>query len=509
MDLKSRTAQLFANTFLGQCDFPPVTPYQVPLKPPSACRKRRAVPGKKAPIKIVHYSDIHVDPFYTPGSNTKCGKPICCRNYPDTGVAANTTSAAGPNGDHNCDAPLSLEASMYEAIKKLVPDASLYLFTGDIIDHAVWNTTKDQNILDINDAYSRMTKFGKPVYGTIGNHEASPLNDFPSIKSNNNASQWVYDTLSTDWTQWIGTGPAASVKQFGAYSVKHPKTNLRVISLNTNMYYAVNFDLYSDPMEVDPNGQITWLAAELQAAESAGERVYIIGHIPTGSSDVLHDQSNYLDQVLNRYSTTISGMFFGHTHTDSFEITYSDYTNRSAENAKAVQYIVPSMTPTSGYPAFRVYSVDPDTFLVLDSTTYIANMSNPSFQSPTGPIWTKYYSARETYGPLVSPPLPAHAELSPAFWHTVTEGLKANDTAFGEYYARKSRGWDVEVCTGACKEVEICMLQAARAESNCVVPTPPPSPFAKREVGGHGGHHDDDCGFSILKELFSSRTYSH
>lgn len=34
---------------------------------------------------------------------------------------------------------------MYAAIKELVPDAAFTIFTGDIIDHAVWNTSQPYN----------------------------------------------------------------------------------------------------------------------------------------------------------------------------------------------------------------------------------------------------------------------------------------------------------------------------------------------------------------------------
>jgi sphingomyelin phosphodiesterase len=46
-------------------------------------------------------------------------------------------------------------------------------------------------------------------------------------------------------------------------------------------------------MERDPSGQLAWLAAELKAAETAGERVWLMGHMPLGSSDAFHDQSEY------------------------------------------------------------------------------------------------------------------------------------------------------------------------------------------------------------------------
>ena len=64
-------------------------------------------------------------------------------------------------------------------------------------------------------------------------------------------------------------------------------------------------------MEQDPSGQFAWLVSELAAAETAGERVYVIGHMPMGVSDAFRDASNYFDQIVNRYSATIAGLFFG------------------------------------------------------------------------------------------------------------------------------------------------------------------------------------------------------
>jgi sphingomyelin phosphodiesterase len=36
-------------------------------------------------------------------------------------------------------------------------------------------------------------------------------------------------------------------------------------------------------MESDPSGQLAWLVTELEAAETAGERVWLLGHMPMGS----------------------------------------------------------------------------------------------------------------------------------------------------------------------------------------------------------------------------------
>jgi len=109
---------------------------------------------------------------------------------------------------------------------------------------------------------------------------------------------------------------------------------------------------------------------------------------------------------------------------------------------------------------------------------YTTNMSDPSFQ--TTPTWELYYSARDTYGPLV-PSLTASDSLGPAFWHNLTEVFSLNDTAFQMYNTFLSRDGAVTACDGACKNTTICGLRAMRAENNCNVVTPG-NQFVKRDV---------------------------
>jgi len=40
--------------------------------------------------------------------------------------------------------------------------------------------------------------------------------------------------------------------------------------------------LYKKTFETDPSGQLAWLATELEAAETAGERVWLMGHMLMG-----------------------------------------------------------------------------------------------------------------------------------------------------------------------------------------------------------------------------------
>lgn len=130
-----------------------------------------------------------------------------------------------------------------------------------------------------------------------------------------------------------------------------------------------------------------------------------------------------------------------------------------------VSYVSPALTPTSGNPTFRVYSVDPVTFAILDYTVYYANISSPTYQS--GPTWERLYSVKEAYGSLLTPPVTASsAELTPAFWHNLTVLFEDDDTVFQEYYSRKSRDYSTATCTGSCKTAEICALRAAQSQYN-------------------------------------------
>ena len=86
----------------------------------------------------------------------------------------------------------------------------------------------------------------------------------------------------------------------------------------------------------DPNGILDFTVQQLQAAEDAGQRVWIMAHMPPGRADVMRDQvrsghffpkpfrsvilyqSNYFNQIVLRYRNTIAGQFYGHTHMVSY-----------------------------------------------------------------------------------------------------------------------------------------------------------------------------------------------
>lgn len=473
MDIASKTSELFCLTVFGLCQWPDVdTSYSVSMSEKPADAARPASSGQ-TPLQVVHISDIHVDLNYTTGASYNCTKNICCRPYDADDAVGVTDYPAGEYGNVACDSPVTLEESLYTAIQDLVPNRTFTIFTGDVIEGDVWLSTDDEVTTNLNDAYGRMVSIGQ-TYAVVGNHDSCPVNSFPPAAVDTTyaaETQIFYDTLSGDLESWVGSTAAAQVSSnYGSYSVVDNTTGLRIISLNTNFWYKSNYWLYESTMESDPSSMLSWLVSELQTAETAGERVWILGHMPLGSGDAFHDQSYYFDTIVQRFSGTISAVFYGHTHKDEWELAYSNYSAPTAAGATMMSYIAPALTPTSGNPTFRVYSVDPVTFGVLDLTVYYANISSPTYQT-AGPSWEKLYSVKETYGALLGY-TDAAAELTPAFWHNVTELFESDDDVFQQYIARKTRGYSNSTCTGDCKMDEICQLRAAQSQYNCVTVSP-------------------------------------
>ncbi|KAK5745900.1 hypothetical protein LTR17_001029 [Elasticomyces elasticus] len=509
MDIPSRTAQVFCEVLYGLCPQPPVLNYTVPFPKPKPANATRPEVSRLEPIRVVHISDMHVDHSYTIGSSYNCSKSICCRPYNATFAAGSELASlypAAPYGEYYCDTPVGLEESQYAGINEFAGDRAFVISTGDMVEGFTWGTSNTEIVADVSDIYHRMRQSLGVVYPAMGNHDANPVNSFPPAELDtpyNNT--YDYNTHAQLWEHWIGAEAAEQVRSHsGMYSTTYTSYTgacLRIISINTMFWEGVNWWIYSTVMPRDPSGVLAFLVSQLQLAEDNGERAWIIGHIPPGRSDALYDYSSYLDQVVQRYDGTIAAMFWGHTHRDQFEVSHSHPTTQTAANANMVGYIAPSLTPTSGNPNFRAYSVDPVTFGILDYTVYSANMSAGDYHT-TGPKWAEYYTFKTAYGSLLDPPYSDPLdEMTPAFMHNVTTLFQINDTAFQEYYDRKQRGWTpvgYGPCTGDCKTDEICQLRSSQSQYACMTPS---AAIKKREANGEQVLHarvESECSTSRM-----------
>lgn len=121
-------------------------------------------------IKIVHFTDIHMDMYYRAGANKHCDNVICCRA--EDGFPNDTNSQAGPLGTFGCDIPIDVVTRMGEYINKNVkPD--IIFWGGDVTPHDQYNYTFDY----VATLQTRLADFFKAnlsdyvLYPLEGNHD--------------------------------------------------------------------------------------------------------------------------------------------------------------------------------------------------------------------------------------------------------------------------------------------------------------------------------------------------
>jgi sphingomyelin phosphodiesterase len=153
-----------------------------------------------------------------------------------------------------------------------------------------------------------------------------------------------------------------------------------------------NFWLYINA--TDPLDQLKWLAETLQASETANEKVHIIGHIHP--DDCLESWQENFYRVINRYESTVAGLFFGHSHVDEFKVLYDQ---EDKTRAYAVSYISGSVTTYSYLnPNYRIYTFDGvyenSSYQVLDHENIFLNLTEANLYNK--PQWRKEYSAKVT-----------------------------------------------------------------------------------------------------------------
>ena len=310
------------------------------------------------------------------------------------------------------------------------------------------------------------------------NHDTYPhaFTSFPDQDSvlPTNASypvqqQWNYGNVSTAWKNygWLSASEAQTVVSsgLGIYRAVTPE-GLVIISLNSDVWYYFNLYAYIGANKVDMTGMFGTLIDYLLEAESKNQAAWLIQHVNVGGStdyEALPAASDLYYQIVDRFNNTIRGTFFGHTHRDEFGIFYTNNaTEQTVHTAANVAYIMPSVTTYTDLNAgFRYYLVDPDSFDVIDSITYYANVSNTNQWTHNGDVtWEFEYSVRDTYDPsgtLLAP----NAPLSAAFWHQVTQEIYTNETIFETYTDLRTKKFrPYTPVTGAARNLTLCGLRS-------------------------------------------------
>ncbi|XP_054669866.1 sphingomyelin phosphodiesterase isoform X1 [Grus americana] len=302
----------------------PKPPVQPPVPPP---------PGAPT-ARILFLTDLHWDRRYVPGSDATCPDPLCCR-----GTARPGPGGAGFWGEYGkCDLPLHTIEALLAQLPGTAHFAAAY-WTGDIPAHDVWQQSRQDQLLALRTVTGLLRRHlgTLPVYPAVGNHEATPVNAFPPpYVQGNQSSAWLYDAMAQAWQDWLPPSALQTLRAAGFYTVQ-VWPGLRLVSLNMNFCSQANFWLLIN--STDPAGQLQWLVGVLAAAEQAGEKVHIIGHIPP--AHCLRSWSWNYYRIVSRFEGTIAAQFFGHTHVDEFEMFYDEET---LTRPVSVAFVAPSVT---------------------------------------------------------------------------------------------------------------------------------------------------------------------
>lgn len=426
--------------------FPPVP------KPP--IHHPQPTPAGMPTLKVLHLSDTHFDPEYQEGSNADCNEPLCCRA--NSGPVKSPNHRAGYWGDYRkCDTPSRTIHSMLQHIAQLHSDIDYIIWTGDLPPHDIWNQTKEGNLNIIRATIEQLMIYfpETPIFPALGNHESAPVNSFPPpFVLEDHGVGWLYEELAHQWLRWLPQTSSPTIRKGAFYSVLvYP--GFRIISLNMN--YCNNKNWWLLLNSTDPAQELQWLIYELQNAEDRGEKVHILGHIPPGHHDCLKVWSHNYYTIVNRYESTITAQFFGHTHFDEFELFYDEHNRHRVTN---IAYIGPSVTTYYKLnPGYRMYYIEGDFAdsrkLVTDHETWVMNLEEANRIGQ--PRWYQLYSAKRAYN---------MRNLLPEEWNRLVYKMALDDDLFKKYqrfYWKNSIAR--EDCDSECKKRMLCDLKSGRS----------------------------------------------
>jgi len=436
--------------FQGDCGgADPSLDFTVSVSPGPAITqpKSQSVPRNANELKIIHLTDLHVDPRYLEGGVANCPEIVCCRQ--DRGIAPNPADRAGRWGDYrDCGTPWLVVQEIINRIREAHPDVSYIYYTGDSIDHGHWQRSVQGNRDIMSSVYNAFrTLAPKRVFSVLGNHESHPVNVFAPPNVNNAAlrSQWLYDFSADQWSSWLPAASLQTVRVAGYYTVLL-EPGLRLVAINNNDCGTSNFWVLHSRNHI--GAQLQWFHNTLLAAEQAGERVHVLAHLH--QSACFRFYSREYRRIQDRFHMTISATFVGHTHSDEFHLFYDRPTNN---HAVSVQWNAGSGTPWQrNNPNYVVYHVDRQLFQVNEVETYTYSVAEANLTPANRPRWYRMLSFAQWFN------LP---NLSPASLNAFVVRLASSRALLHQYWLFKVRESRPQVeggCNDDCLRSQLCAI---------------------------------------------------
>ncbi|XP_024946147.1 acid sphingomyelinase-like phosphodiesterase 3b isoform X2 [Cephus cinctus] len=388
------------------------------------------------------------------------------RSNIDSGRIRSDQRPPGMFGEYNCHSPWALIESAAQAMRaKHGEGIEFVLWTGDALSHTAGMSEelRIQSLKNLTDLLSH-TFTGQFIFPALG-HEDTGVN---------------FTQIAHLWRHWLPNEALVTFKKTGFYTIEQRSENYHIIFLNTNLWLSTSSIIDNRVPQrnggqvidhsADPSGQWTWLENNLRKARIKAETVYIVGHTPPGvyeregGASALHEKHNkrYI-RLVRQYSDIIRGQFFGHWHSDTFRVIYSD-------TGVPVSWMMmaPSLTPSSpggpNNPGLRLYKFETNTGQVLDYKQFYLNL--PDANSAGKANWITEYSMLAHYDLKEITALSLH-DLADRF-------TQSSDSAFVRYYAANTVSLPREVeeiwgcggaLNGACALRHYCAVTRLNPDS--------------------------------------------
>ncbi|XP_075869159.1 cyclic GMP-AMP phosphodiesterase SMPDL3A [Nelusetta ayraudi] len=389
-----------------------------------------------------HITDLHLDPTYhqSPDPTKVC--------FSSKGVPV---TQAGMFGDFLCDSPYRLIQSAFRHMANHTAPQDFVIWTGDSPPHVPPGELSTQMVIDVLTNMTQTIRQHFPnltVFPALGNHDYWPQDQMPT------STNAIYQAAARLWKPWLQREALGTLSRGGYYS-QRVKPGLRLVSLNTILYYSPD---KATRNLTDPAEQFQWLQDTLEESAKNKEKVYIIAHVPVGylpfARDVtaIREQHNQrLVAICRKYSHVIAGHFYGHTHRDSVMVLLDEQGKpvNSLFVSPAVTPIKSVLEPYSNNPAYRMYLYDTSDFSVLDIWQYYLNLTEANREQRSD--WRLEYTMSKAFG---------LADLRPASLLQLGRSFqKPSSGSFARYFSHFMVGYDRSiVCKDDCKVDQVCAV---------------------------------------------------
>lgn len=356
-------------------------------------------------FQVIVFSDVHFNPFY----DTTLF-PALLADDPTQWQSVFQSSAITAPSAWNSDTNYPLLVLALAGIKQNLGASPVILYTGDLLGHnfpqdfyqlygsqdlAALQAFADKTVTFVT-SQIRANMGSVPVVFAVGNIDSYTGYGPDSVFLANNAQTFYTQLLnsSVDQAAFMNTFTAG-----GYYSAEPLGSKLLVIGLNTNPFSP----LVPGNNQPAVTAELAWLDTTLASAQAAGQKVWLLMHVPPGADTVttaskadinghittatatmmwVQEYQEMFLTTIRKYPGVITLTVAAHTHMDEFRILLPN---------NAVEF-APAISPVFGNdPAFKIVTFTQDTLTPIDYRSLDYDLATLPAQ------FSDYYTFSATY----------------------------------------------------------------------------------------------------------------